>query len=158
MDKFTKTVYDMLNEVNLQGKSEGKSVVDIAKKHNTTADEINKQVEMGKKVEMEHTKDKDLAEKIAMDHLWEIPDYYTRLKKMEKQASVKESMTSGSVMGGSIPGQTAMVPGGSDWYAPGDARMPKILGMMRRTFPENTWLKSQKASKKKDKNAKGRKK
>jgi len=50
-----------------------------------------KQLEMGIKVEMEHTTDKDLAERISMDHLAEIPDYYTRLDKMEKEAEKKES-------------------------------------------------------------------
>jgi len=41
---------------------------------------------MGIQVEYEHTVNKDLARKIAIDHLAEIPDYYTRLKKMEDQA------------------------------------------------------------------------
>lgn len=44
------------------------------------------QLQMGVKVEMEHTSDASLAEKIARDHLAEIPDYYTRLAKMESQA------------------------------------------------------------------------
>ena len=35
----------------------------------------------GIKVEMEHTDDKDVAEKISRDHLKEVPDYYTKLKK-----------------------------------------------------------------------------
>jgi len=47
-----------------------------------------KQLEMGIKVEMEHTTDKKIAEKIALDHLREIPDYYTRLLKMEREAGV----------------------------------------------------------------------
>ena len=44
---------------------------------------------MGIPIEHEHTKDKDLATDIALQHLDEIPDYYTRLKKME--ASAKKS-------------------------------------------------------------------
>jgi hypothetical protein len=44
------------------------------------------ELKKGIKIEMEHTKDKDLAREIAMDHLKEIPDYYTRLEKMEKRA------------------------------------------------------------------------
>ena len=47
---------------------------------------------MGIQVEYEHTDNKDLARKIALDHLAEIPDYYTRLKKMENQAK-KEAKT-----------------------------------------------------------------
>lgn len=42
------------------------------------------QLEMGIKVELEHTDCKELAKEIAKDHLKEMPDYYTRLKKMEK--------------------------------------------------------------------------
>lgn len=45
-----------------------------------------KQVEMGIKVEMEHTNDPDTAREIALDHLAEFPDYYTRLKEMENKA------------------------------------------------------------------------
>jgi len=44
------------------------------------------QMAMGQAVEMEHTDDPQLAREIAMDHLKEFPDYYTRLKKMEDQA------------------------------------------------------------------------
>ena len=48
-----------------------------------------RQLDMGIKVEMEHTTDPLLSEKIAKDHLAEIPDYYTRLEKMEKSAGVE---------------------------------------------------------------------
>ena len=41
---------------------------------------------MGIPVEMEHTTCRLIAEKIAMDHLAEIPDYYTRLAAMEADA------------------------------------------------------------------------
>ena len=48
-----------------------------------------KEVEMGIKVEMEHTTFPAIARKISHDHLSEIPDYYTRLAKMEKEAGVE---------------------------------------------------------------------
>jgi hypothetical protein len=38
---------------------------------------------MGDKVELEHTDNPVIARRIALDHLTELPDYYTRLKKME---------------------------------------------------------------------------
>jgi Protein of unknown function (DUF5661) len=38
---------------------------------------------MGIKVEGEHTSNKEIARHIALAHLKELPDYYTRLKKME---------------------------------------------------------------------------
>ena len=46
---------------------------------------LRKQLAIGEKIEMEHTSDPKEARKIAMDHLKELPDYYTRLKKMEKK-------------------------------------------------------------------------
>jgi hypothetical protein len=44
------------------------------------------QLKIGIKIEMEHTDNPKIAEKIARDHLAEIADYYTRLVKMEKEA------------------------------------------------------------------------
>jgi len=49
------------------------------------------QLSLGIKIEMEHTDDKKIAEKIARDHLAEMPDYYTHLKKMEKE-NMKKAM------------------------------------------------------------------
>ena len=48
--------------------------------------DIQKQLDMGEPIEHEHTKDHKLAMDIALQHLDEIPDYYTRLKKMEASA------------------------------------------------------------------------
>lgn len=45
-----------------------------------------KQLDEGVKVEHEHTNDTPMAKTIAKDHLDEIRDYYTRLKKMESKA------------------------------------------------------------------------
>ena len=43
------------------------------------------QIRRGTKHELEHTTDRAIARKIAMDHLKEDPRYYTHLTKMEKQ-------------------------------------------------------------------------
>ena len=67
-----------------------KSVEEIAKKHKVSPSSIQKQLEMGMKVEHEHTTDNDEAMDIALQHLDEIPNYYSKLKKMEK---VKEEWT-----------------------------------------------------------------
>jgi hypothetical protein len=48
-----------------------------------------KELKIGQQIEMEHTDDPAIALKIAKDHLRELPDYYSRLIKMEKDASVK---------------------------------------------------------------------
>ena len=63
-----------------------KSVEQIAKKHRLSVSFIQKQLDMGEPIEHEHTKDHTLAMDIALQHLDEIPDYYTRLKKMEASA------------------------------------------------------------------------
>ena len=51
------------------GKSDGKDIT----KYDL------KQILMGIKIEQEHTSNKMIALEITMDHLEEIPDYYTRL-------------------------------------------------------------------------------
>lgn len=48
-----------------------------------------KQLAMGIKVEMEHTNDGEKAKEIAMDHLVEDPEYYTKLQQIEKSATDK---------------------------------------------------------------------
>ena len=68
-------------------------------KYNESGKQIKfdeKELEMGIKVEMEHTNDKDLAERIAKDHLTEIPGtgnndgYYSLLERMEAGVYDKE--------------------------------------------------------------------
>jgi hypothetical protein len=56
------------------------------KKGFTEQDADFEQLRQGILIEMEHTKDPNVAKKITLDHLAEIPDYYTRLAKMEKEA------------------------------------------------------------------------
>ena len=63
-----------------------KTVEQIARKHRLDVSFIQKQLDMGEPIEHEHTKDHELAMDIALQHLDEIPDYYTRLKKMELDA------------------------------------------------------------------------
>jgi len=63
-----------------------KTVEQIAKKHRLDVSFIQKQLDMGEPIEHEHTQDHELARNIALQHLDEIPDYYTRLKKMEADA------------------------------------------------------------------------
>jgi len=55
-----------------------------------TEDDVDpKQLKMGIKVELEHTKDRGVAKKIALDHLAEFPNYYTALVEMEKSLESK---------------------------------------------------------------------
>lgn len=73
--KFEAYIYAILGSI--FGTGEAK------KKKFTEKDADKKELEMGIKVEMEHTKNKAISKRIALDHLAELPDYYTRLKKME---------------------------------------------------------------------------
>jgi hypothetical protein len=71
------------------GKADNLSATSIAKKFGVPVSKIEKELKTGKKIEMEHTNDSSKAEEIALDHLSEIPDYYTRLNKMEKEGDKK---------------------------------------------------------------------
>lgn len=78
------------------GKSSGKNIHDLAIKHSyddskdsvskeeiqKMEDILKKELEMGMKIEMEHTEDPDIAKEIAMDHLDEDPHYYKKIKKL----------------------------------------------------------------------------
>ena len=77
--------FDLYVESCLNGLAKGKSLNTIAKKHKTNVSVLKKQLSKGMNVEMEHTKKKSAAKKIAMDHLFEDPEYYTKLAKMEKK-------------------------------------------------------------------------
>lgn len=44
-----------------------------------------KELELGIKIEREHTKSDLVARLICLDHLSEMPDYYSRLEKMENE-------------------------------------------------------------------------
>lgn len=65
-----------------------KHAYDIVGKHNNVSSKKfdEKQLRMGIDVEKEHTDVPEVAKAIAKDHLSEIPDYYTRLLRMESEA------------------------------------------------------------------------
>lgn len=78
-----------MEEKLIGGYGDGKTISDLVKKYSKygfNKSFLKKQLNMGIKVEFEHTYDPDIAKEIAMDHLAEIPDYYTRLKNMEDTA------------------------------------------------------------------------
>lgn len=77
--KFEEYIYRILSDILTEGKSKG-----------FTGTYDSKQMDMGRKVEMEHTTIVSISEKISRDHLAEIPDYYTRLAKMEKEAGIED--------------------------------------------------------------------
>ena len=59
-----------------------------ADKENVTESDVNpEELKMGIKVELEHTPNKLMAKEIALDHLSELDDYYTRLKRVNEDKS-----------------------------------------------------------------------
>jgi hypothetical protein len=70
------------------GLADNKSLEQVAKKHKIDLKFLKNQLDMGLKIEKEHTNDKTKAQEIALDHLWEDPKYYTKLKKVENKESM----------------------------------------------------------------------
>ncbi len=68
--------------VNPGGRAEEKGVKD--------GDFPEATMQKGIKVELEHTKDEELARKIVLDHLAEFPNYYEALDKMESELKAKD--------------------------------------------------------------------
>ena len=64
----------------------------IAQQHRVPLDYVLAQLEQGIGIEREHTDHDDVAREIALDHLHERPDYYERLKKVEGDEPVNESV------------------------------------------------------------------
>lgn len=85
------------------GLADNKSLVQLAKKHgaknyyhiDVMVKSLEKQLAKGVKVEMEHTNDPEMAKEIAMDHLWEDPKYYNKLKQIEA-TEMTDASSSGS--------------------------------------------------------------
>lgn len=61
-----------------------------------------RQLASGTRVELEHTSDPKLAEKIAMDHLVEHPDYYEALAVMEAQLQQRRATGNPKARGGGV--------------------------------------------------------
>ena len=60
------------------------SLADISKKSGVEYSTLLRQLQRGIKVELEHTSNARVAKEIALDHIAELPDYYDRLEKVEK--------------------------------------------------------------------------
>jgi len=74
---------DEVNKV-VGGLGDGKSLEDLAAKHNVPIEQIKSQFDKGIEVEKEHTTDAKTAAEIATDHLTEDPLYYDKLAKVEQ--------------------------------------------------------------------------
>ena len=99
---INKTLSRYLNEEDMQdlpAKPVNKFPDLVLGRHNDTEDSVDpKQLQMGIRIEHEHVPDEidedlgnEIAKRIALDHLAECPDYYTRLAKMEKECKEKDN-------------------------------------------------------------------
>lgn len=77
------------------GLSSNYTINDISKKHKVKLSDIQNQLKMGINVEKEHTNNKKIAKEIALDHIFEDPKYYTKLKKIESNESTDASSSGG---------------------------------------------------------------
>lgn len=130
MSKYSKEMKE--GEKLKGGKADKKTLRDIAKKHthpkgdfytrifyiDAMEKELESQLRKGIKVEMEHTKDKKQAQEIAMDHLWEDPKYYQKLKKIEN------SEATGSGSSGAYSGP--LFGGEDEFIKKSDSETPKL--------------------------------
>lgn len=83
-----------VKDVLVGGKADGMMLDDIASMHGVALDHILRQAKIGISVEREHTSDYNKIIEIVKDHLYESPDYYTKLQKIES------SFESGGGVGG----------------------------------------------------------
>jgi len=59
------------------GNADGLTTQDLANKHGVDTKDIQKELEIGIEIEMEHDSSPSKAKEIVMDHLFEFPDYYS---------------------------------------------------------------------------------
>jgi hypothetical protein len=71
------------------GLAKGMTLNDIAEKHGVSVDILVAEFKKGIQTEMEHTTDKEVAKEITMDHLFEDPQYYTKLSSVEEYVDDK---------------------------------------------------------------------
>jgi hypothetical protein len=74
------------------GEAFGKTLQDIADHHKVDIEKLEKQLEKGIAIEGEHGKDKESARRIAMDHLWENPEYYSKLVASGLEEPIEEGL------------------------------------------------------------------
>jgi len=66
--------------------NENEILHELAELHGVSLEQIQREFKIGTEIEYEHTDNTIEAKKIALDHLKEFPDYYTRLIRMEFEA------------------------------------------------------------------------
>lgn len=62
----------------------------IAEEHGVSSEQIQQQFDMGVEEEMEHAQEEMIAQEIALDHLVEDPEYYSKLEDAELEEAKKK--------------------------------------------------------------------
>lgn len=125
---YDSPLFSDLKEEKLKGgRADNKTFEELVNKYKTKGKdikiverELKTQLNKGIKVEMEHTDDHKKAKEIAMDHLFEDPNYYTKLKKIE----TKEATTSASSGQYSTPKMWAKSTSKKDWRGRAKTQIP----------------------------------
>jgi hypothetical protein len=82
------------------GLAKGMTLNDIAKHHNISPQTLKNEFIKGYAIEREHTTDINIAKEIALDHLYEDPNYYSKLSKIE--IPYNEGFTKGQIFAGKM--------------------------------------------------------
>ncbi len=84
LDKDGSEEYQPVKEDQIPGGlAKGMDLKDIAKHHKISPQTLKNEFIKGYAVEREHTTDINIAKEIALDHLYEDPNYYSKLSKIE---------------------------------------------------------------------------
>ena len=108
-------------EVLKGGKGDNMSLEDLSKKHKVSLEDIKRQFQKGMKVEKEHSNKEKSVKEIVMDHLYEDPKYYDKLKKIETKEAT-DTTSSGQYSTNSMWAKTTKK---KDW---GPSRKTQIPG------------------------------
>jgi hypothetical protein len=98
--------YEEIDEIAVQidnipgGLAKGMTLNDIAKHHNISPQTLKNEFIKGYAIEREHTTDINIAKEIALDHLYEDPNYYSKLSKIE--IPYNEAFTKGQLFAGKM--------------------------------------------------------
>jgi hypothetical protein len=88
LDKDGSEEYTKVKEDKIPGGlAKGMTLSDIAKHHKISPQTLKNEFIKGYAVEREHTTDIEVAKEIALDHLYEDPNYYSKLSKIETPLS-----------------------------------------------------------------------
>jgi len=96
------------------GLSDKMGIEEIAEMHGVDIDDLFEQLRKGIQVEMEHTKELEVAYEIAMDHLFENPKYYDDLEGIEG-SKIEATEATGASSAGSYEGPAFLAKNLKNW-------------------------------------------